>query len=128
MSIPDNDINSLIESLPKEMEVQKNLSQPEVETQIQPTTPADNGTPDGILWNEFLDFLKDSDEEDEEMGSKSYDIDDDIIFTLQQCDFGKPKVYVINSILRAFIMANVPNLKKILKPKRISLIDKYYND
>lgn len=83
----------------------------------------------GRLWNEFIGYLNDNDMPDEntEHPSKSrrYDIDDDIVETLHECNFGKSNTDVINSILRAFLVDNLENLREVYRPKKQSLFDKY---
>lgn len=77
----------------------------------------------GRLWDNFIDTLNEKDSEIER--SKLYAIDDDIVETLHQCNFGKPNVHVINSILRTFLVDNIPKLKEMYRPRSKSLLDKY---
>lgn len=96
------------------------------------TTLKSTGPPDekaeykGRLWNEFLNCLNDSDDDDDDIpeGTKRYTIDEDIVATLHQCYFGKPNAEVINAILRVFLTDNILHLKELVKPKVISLLDK----
>jgi len=79
----------------------------------------------GRLWKEFLECLKEDDDTIERCDTKKYSIDDDILETMRQCDFGKPVVDVINSILRAFLVDNLGHLRDIYRPRVTSLFDKY---
>ncbi len=79
----------------------------------------------GRLWKEFLECLNDPDDEASER-TKLYAIDDDIIETLHQCNFGKKSnANVINSILRTFLVDNIDRLRQMHRPRSISLLDKY---
>lgn len=75
------------------------------------------------LWSEFLDTL--SLPKDELSSSKPYKIDDDIIETIQQCDFKTSSTQVVNSILRVFLMANLDRLRSLRIQPTQSLFDKY---
>lgn len=77
----------------------------------------------GRLWDDFIDTLNEKDSEIER--TKLYAIDDDIVETLHQCNFGHPNVHVINSILRTFLVDNIPKLKEMYRPRSKSLLDKY---
>ena len=77
------------------------------------------------LWEEFIDCLKDPEDDHTISRTKLYAIDDDIVETLHQCDFGKPNVHVINSILRTFLIDNIPRLREMHRPRSVSLLDKY---
>lgn len=78
----------------------------------------------GRLWDEFFECL--NEEEESPTGrTKLYAIDDDIVETLHQCCFGKPNVHVINCILRTFLVDNIPRLRKMHRPRSISLLDKF---
>lgn len=77
------------------------------------------------LWQEFLECLEDSKEDADNSSTKLYAIDNDIVETLHQCDFQAPNVYVINSILRAFLIDNIKHLKELPRMKVLSLLDKF---
>lgn len=79
----------------------------------------------GRLWDEFIAILNDPEEDPEIERSKLYAIDDDIVETLHQCNFGKPNVHVINSILRTFLIDNIAKLREMHRPRSKSLLDKY---
>lgn len=79
----------------------------------------------GRLWEEFLECLNDPEDEATER-TKLYLIDDDIVETLHQCDFGgKSNANVINCILRTFLVDNIERLRQVHRPRSISLLDKY---
>lgn len=81
----------------------------------------------GRLWKEFSECLSDSesDTDDEERSSKKYAIDNDIVETIRQCNFGKPNIRVINSILRVFLTDNIPNLLNLPNKKVNTILDQY---
>lgn len=91
---------------------------------ISKSTSATDIESQGRLWNEFMDCLNDPEEEPIER-TKLYAIDDDIVETLHQCNFGKPNVTVINSILRTFLVDNIERLREMHRPRSVSLLDKY---
>lgn len=95
-------------------------------TKESPQVEIPIGTHGGRLWHEFLEILKDpEDEADTRRSKKLYSIDDDIVETLHQCDFGKPNVVVINCILRTFLIDNIERLRDLYRPRSASLLDKY---
>ena len=77
------------------------------------------------LWEEFKQCLKETMVDADAPSKKFYAIDEDIVATLHQCNFGAKNVYVINSILRTFLIDNIKNLKEMPQTKAISLLDKY---
>ena len=82
-----------------------------------------NDKPKEGLWTEFSSCLT---SEQPIVGRKAYHIDNDVIDTLNQCNFGYPNVTVINAILRTFLEANVAHLKNIEKKKLYpSILDRY---
>lgn len=79
----------------------------------------------GRLWKEFLECLREPDDDEYfSKSSKRYAIDEDIVATLHQCHFGRSNAMVINAILRAFLTDNILHLRKLPKPKVFSLLDK----
>ena len=94
---------------------------------IRNQTPAQADSPttqlNGRLWDEFIEIL--NEEEESTDRTKLYAIDDDIVETLHQCNFGKPNVHVINSILRTFLVDNIDRLRQMHRPRSRSLLDKY---
>lgn len=116
------DLDSIISGL----NLQGNGSAKSNSGQYPPTSRNDDSDADhGRLWNEFMVILNDP-EEDPDIGrNKLYAIDDDIVETLHQCDFRKPNVHVINSILRTFLIDNIARLKEMHRPRSKSLLDKY---
>lgn len=93
----------------------------EVNGGILPTTAAYRGR----LWNEFIECLQETTEEDaEEKVGLRYPIDVDLIQTLRECDFGKSNTSIINSILRVFLIDNLYNLQKVYNPSSKSLFHK----
>ena len=95
-----------------------------IEPQGTPLTTVNNND-QGRLWDEFNVILNDPEEDPEIERSKLYAIDDDIVETLHQCNFGKPNVHVINSILRTFLIDNIAKLREMHRPRSKSLLDKY---
>ena len=80
---------------------------------------------DSDIWSAFLKDLQNP-REKPSCGQKVYSIDADIIETLRECDLNNSINYTINSILRVFILAHLPNfltLRKKEKPE--SLFEKY---
>lgn len=124
MNTKDSDLDSIMADLkssankksPTE-EPPKQTDSPVAET-AEVVSEADTGT---CLWKEFLEYLDESKPQDN-VGCRRYEIDDDIIFTLHQCDFGKSNAQVINSILRTFLVANIDVVRKYIV-KRPSLFD-----
>lgn len=82
---------------------------------------------DSDIW---IAFMKDLEHPRDKpaCGQKVYNIDADIIETLRECELNNSINYTINSILRVFILAHLPNfmtLRKKEKPE--SLFVKYNN-
>lgn len=114
------DISAIIDGLTG----QDSPAPPKTYAKEQNPTPATHKESEGRLWNEFMDSLNDPEEEPIER-TKLYAIDDDIVETLHQCNFGKPNVSVINSILRTFLVDNIERLREMHRPRSVSLLDKY---
>lgn len=110
------DIESIIGNITKPTDTYTKTENPERDK------PSNQGL-SGRLWDDFIDTLNDQDIEIER--SKLYAIDDDIVETLHQCEFGHSNVHVINSILRTFLIDNIPRLKEMYRPRSKSLLDKY---
>ncbi|MCM1491098.1 MAG: hypothetical protein NC095_09780 [Muribaculum sp.] len=127
MSKDTNNLDSIIDNLTqtgKQQAMSKPADTPvEVSEDRTEELMTDPDSDDPLLWKEFINMLE-LPSEQSNIGCRKYEIDDDIIFTLQQCDFGKPNVQVINSILRTFLISNIEKLKSFLV-KRQSLFDKY---
>lgn len=62
------------------------------------------------------------------LAGKPYKIDEDIVETIQQCSFKGNSTLVLNSILRTFLVANLPRLREIRMQKIQSLFEKYPQD
>lgn len=121
------DIDSILSGIPKDKQTQR----PD-ESQKKDNAEKKSGlklecSDEGKLWNEFIECLTDDTDEKSHHGCKTYRIDDDIIHTLHQCDFGRSNAVVINAILRVFLIDNICNLKKVVKPRIESILDKYNN-
>lgn len=99
---------------------------PQSNSENKHDTPREISEHPGRLWKEFLEVLNEpEDEPDSGKSKKLYCIDEDIVETLHQCDFGKPNVQVINSILRVFLIDNITRLRELHRPRSLSLLDKY---
>lgn len=114
------DVNGIINSITGE-------TQEKQERKFQATSPhpdiITNSVPKETLWNEFRIVL---DSDSPVVGRKTYFIDNDIIDTINQCDFGAPNTAVVNAILRTFLTANISYLQMIEKKKLYpSILDKY---
>ncbi len=91
---------------------------------LQEAPQSENSEYKGRLWEEFMECLNDPEDEASDR-TKLYLIDDDIVETLHQCDFGKSNANVIYSILRTFLVDNIERLRQMHRPRSISLLDKY---
>lgn len=80
----------------------------------------------GELWNAFIKAL-DLPKEKSTGGSKVYNIDADIIETINQCDFSTSTTRILNTILRLFLLANLKHLSKLRKLRPVSLFDNINN-
>ena len=115
------DVNGLIRDLNNpelsEQQVSSIPSHPDI---ISEKGPAPRDT----LWNDFRSVLN---KEPEIVGRKCYYIDNDLLDTIDQCDFeGISKVNIINAIIRTFLEANVAHLHNIRKKKPYdTILDKY---
>lgn len=119
------DLSSIIDNLPFDTrnDIQDTkTAAPREEIAAQKYTSDEYG---GRLWEEFKECLLDPEEDTSISRTKLYAIDDDIVETLHQCDFGKPNVHVINSILRTFLIDNIPRLREMHRPRSVSLLDKF---
>lgn len=85
------------------------------------TEATSGGGESDALWSTFMEKLQSSGSpERKEVHGKNYFIKEDIINTLQMCDFNKkPVTFVVDAILRAFITLNNENLRKLKKQKTI---------
>lgn len=123
MNKKDNDLDSIMADL--ETSGKKSPAEESPKQRAEPvaeaTEPVSESEPNTSLWKEFLEYLDESKQQDN-VGCRRYEIDDDIIFTLHQCDFGKSNAQVINSILRTFLVANIDAVRKYIV-KRPSLFD-----
>lgn len=120
VKIPD--INGIIDSIYDEGKSQN-------EEELKVTKPAHpdiitNDIPRETLWNSFKVVLN---EDPKIVGRRSVFIDNDLLDTIDQCDFeGLPRVTIVNAILRAFLQANVEQLHNIRKKKLYdTLLDQY---
>lgn len=119
------DLSSIIDNLPFDTgkDIQDNRTVTPREDNASPKNTSDEYR--GRLWEEFKECLLEPEEDTSISRSKLYAIDDDIVETLHQCDFGKPNVHVINSILRTFLIDNIPRLREMHRPRSVSLLDKF---
>lgn len=90
--------------------------------QKQPVPMSDPKSKDE-LWDIFLEAIKTKDKT--HTGQKIYNIDTDLVETINQCRFNATTTHVINSILRIFIMSNLPRMVELRKDRPTSLFDKY---
>ena len=123
------DINSIISGLPVADANRKPEADGDAEDgskgkkETSEQTPKDEEAAD--LWGDFLEFLNNPDKDTVNTGTRKYSLDQDIVDTLQQCEFGKPNVEVVNAILRAFLVNHIDKLVPLIKPKAITIIDRY---
>lgn len=77
------------------------------------------------LWNEFMAAVEIPRQDSESMKGRNYQIDVDLVETLNQCNFkNATNSSVINAILRVFLLDNLPNLRTLQKKnKPVSLFD-----
>lgn len=116
------DVNGIINSISDSQDVQEVQEETPKELPKHPDIITDDKPKEG-LWNEFRSFLH---EDPPIVGRKPYYIDNDLIDTLNQCDFGAPNTTVLNAIVRAFLVANVDHLKNIEKKKLYpTILEKY---
>lgn len=119
------DISAIVDGLTGDRTSTPSQSRQSVKDEpVSPSSSSIDYETQGRLWDEFMDCLNDPEEEPTER-TKLYAIDDDIVETLHQCNFAKPNVSVINSILRTFLVDNIDRLRKMHRPRSRSLLDKY---
>lgn len=112
---PDTPISPAVQVLPAE---------PKEDIVTEDTQSPTSST----LWEEFMATLSTAKDDSSALAGKPYKIDEDIVETIQQCSFKGNSTQVLNSILRTFLVANLPRLREIRMQKIQSLFEKYPQD